>query len=187
MVSVSGVGVHFRPVFAIQDGTQVKRFVEQTYDKYVDLEQTRKLNVVFDYLVQAEAPGQLTEVKSLLAFVALESLKHTYAYSQGIPYINGYFRKPPHKGSGKGQPWQFKELVQQMLKRVVMAHDLTAAYSLRNDLIHSGLSSESFSRQRELYEDVHDLIREYLLRLLGYRGHYSPYAFDRRGMTAEIK
>lgn len=187
LTSVSGVAEHFRPVLEIRDGKQVKNFVNQVYEKYAVLEGSRNLKVVFDYLAQAEAPGQLLEMKAILSFVALENLKHTFGKEKGIPFIAGYFRKPNRSGKGHGEAWHFKDLVKQMLIEVGMTYDLTAAYALRNDLIHSGLSSETHDRQRALYEDVHDLIREYLLRLLGYRGNYSPYAFERRGISAEIK
>ena len=186
--AVSGVAQYFRPVFEISNGTQVKSFVEQTYNQYARLEQTRKLNVIIHYLNQAEAPApQPMEIKLILVFVALESLKHTFAESQGFRFKDGNFRKPewmPRDKNKKNTYW-FKELVEMMLKEVSMSYDLTAAKKLRNDLIHSGLSMEPYNVQSELYADVHDLIREYLLRLLGYRGHYSPYAFERRGVSAE--
>ena len=186
--AVSGVAQYFRPVFEMHDGTQVKSFVEKTYNKYVLHEQSRKLNVVIDYLAQAEAPGQLMEVKLILVFVALENLKHTFAHSKGIRFKDGNFRKPTWKPSDKNRnTYFFKDLVKMMLDDVNMTYDLTSAKRLRNQLIHTGLSEQSYNFNRDLYEDVHDLIREYLLRFLGYRGHYSPYAFERRGMIAVIE
>lgn len=185
--SVSGASRHFRPAFEIRDGALVKNFVEQTYDSYSRLETPRKLRVIFDYLAQAEAHSQIMEVRSILSFVALENLKHTFAHSKGIVYANGAFRKPTWTHGNRGCKYSFKELVALMLDDVGMPQQLNAAYELRNDLIHSGLSSVSFQEQRALYEDVHDLIRGYLLRLLGYKGRYSPYAFERRGISAEIK
>ena len=165
----------------------VKSFIEQTYQRYCELESERKLRVIFDYLAQAEAPGQLMEVRSILSFVALENLKNTFAHSKNIVYADGAFRKPSWTQGQRGYKYSFKELVTLMLDAVGMPHQLDAAYSLRNDLIHSGLTALPFSKQRALYEDVHDLIREYLLRLLGYKGRYSPYAFERRGISTEIK
>lgn len=185
--SVSGVARYFRPAFEIRDGSLVKSFVEQTYQRYSELESERKLRVIFDYLAQAEAPGQLMEVRSILSFVALENLKHTFAHSKNIVYADGAFRKPSWTPGQRGHKYSFKELVTLMLDEVGMPHQLDAAYSLRNDLIHSGLTALPFPEQRALYEDVHDLIREYLLRLLGYKGRYSPYAFERRGTSAEIQ
>lgn len=185
-MAVSGVAQYFRPALEISNGTQVKSFVEQTYNNYASLEQSRKLNIIIHYLNQAEAPAQPMEIKLILVFVALESLKHTFAHSHGITYAEGAFRKPNWKFGERGK-YSFKDLVKLMLGDVSMAYDLTLAYALRNDLIHSGLSNEPYSRKQEIYADVHDLIREYLLRLLGYRGRYWPYAFERRGVSAEIK
>lgn len=191
MQSVSGVARHFRPAFDIQDGSLVKSFVQQTYQRYCELESARKLRVIFDYLAQAEAPGQLMEVRSILSFVALENLKHTYASSKPEMYIKkpkaAGFKKKEKTAKGYEIQWTLREIVSEMIQDVGMSSDLTAAIDLRNDLIHSGLASVPFQEQRALYEDVHDLIREYLLRLLGYKGRYSPYAFERRGISAAIQ
>ena len=185
--SASGTVQNFRPAFEMVDGAQLKSFVEQTYEKYTRLELSRKLNVVIAYLVQAERPFQPTEVRLILVFVALESLKDTFARCQSIPYVKGFFRKPPKKPGGDGAKYLFEELLTMMFRQVGMRRGLKRVIQLRNDLIHSGLSRKPHSRQMSLYADVHDLIREYLLRLLGYRGRYSPYAFERRGVSAEIK
>lgn len=187
--SVYGIGQIFRPVINIRDGARVKSLVEQTYTKYTELEHVRKLPVVIDYLAQAELPSQPREVKAVLAFVALESLKHTFAVEQGIQYEKGAFRKPTWVLGGnnkKSDTYTFKQLVRNMLNSVSMSHNLDASYQLRNELIHSGFSSESNRRQAELYEDVHDVIREYMLRLLGYRGRFARYS-NRAGDTAKIQ
>lgn len=185
--SVSGIAQCFRPAFDISNGTQVKSFVEQTYNNYTCLEQSRKLNIIIHYLNQAETPAQPMEIKLILVFVALESLKHTFAHSKKITYADGAFRKPEWKNGERGKTYSFKKLVEMMLAEVGMTYDLTSVINLRNDLIHSGLSMESYNSKNEIYADVHDLLREYLLRLLGYRGLYSPYAYERRGVFAEIK
>lgn len=185
--TVLGVAQYFRPAFEMADGALIKSFVEQTYSNYTSLEQSRKLNVVIDYLAQAETPAQPMELKLVLIFVGLESLKHTFAHNQKITYADGAFRKPNWKHGEKGNKYSFKELVKMMLVEVGMTYDLTTAMSLRNDLIHSGLSAEPYNIQSEIYADVHDLIREYLLRLLCYRGRYSPYGFERRGLSTEIQ
>lgn len=187
--SVSGIARHFRPVLNIADGARVKSLVEQAYNNYCKFEKARKLPVVIDYLAQAEAPSQPIEIKAVLAFVALESLKYTFAVSQGINYQNGAFRKSTWVLNGKNKAsdtYTFKQLVKLMLSSVNMRRNLDAAYRLRNELIHSGFSNESFQRRRELYESVHDIIREYILRLLGYRGHYSLYSTPADD-TAHIK
>lgn len=187
LISISDLPQHFRPVFEIRDGAQVKNFVDQVYDSYVALEGSRNLKVVFDYLAQTEAPGQLLEVRAILSFVALENLKQTFAKKEGIPFANGQFRKPILAGEKFGKAWTFKELLEKMFADVGITRDLRAAIALRNDLIHSGLSSETIDHQMALYEGVHDLIREYLLRLLGYTGRYCPYDHSQRGRSVELR
>ena len=93
--STMGTAQFFRPTFVLHDGGQIKSFVEQSYAKYCRLEKRRKLNVVIDYLVQADRTGTPTEVKLIQIFVALECLKSTYAHSCGFPFVKGFFRKPP--------------------------------------------------------------------------------------------
>jgi hypothetical protein len=182
--AVSGTAQFFRPVFELRDALLVKRFVEGSYDAYYKLEGPRKLNVIIDYLAQAERGQQVLEVKLVLLFVCLESLKDTYARSSGIPYKKGYFwRTSPNS---KETRFSFEELLTLMLDDVRMQCALKPVVRLRNELIHSGLSREPFHVLQGLYEDAHDIVREYLLRLLKYRGPYTPYAFERRGRVAEI-
>lgn len=53
-----------------------------------------------------------------------------------------------------------------------MKRGLKRIIKLRNEIIHSGLSRLSFSSKISLYNRGHDIIREYLLRLLNYQGRY---------------
>lgn len=174
--SVVGTANYFRPSINIRDGITVKNFVEQAYDTYFRLEKIRKLNVVIDYLVQAERLEQPTELKLILAFVALENLKDTYARSKSIPYVKGYYRKPPTHVGKPGAKYSFEDLLELMLRDVRMRKGLKRVIQLRNEIIHSGLSRKPHSRQFAMYERIHDLIREYVIRLLGYHGHYLIYA-----------
>lgn len=185
--STMGTAQFFRPTFVLHDGGQIKRFVEQSYAKYRRLEKRRKLNVVIDYLVQADRTGTPTEVKLIQIFVALECLKSTYARSCGFPFVKGFFRKPPARPGSQGAKYSFEELLTLMFRDVKMRRGLKRLVKLRNDLIHSGFSQAPHAKKWALYADAVDIIREYLLRLLGYRGVYSPYAFERRGITAEIR
>jgi hypothetical protein len=93
--SVGGIANSFRPAFDLQDADAIKGFVEKAYPTYCKLRKKRKLPAVFDYLVWAEHPSQPTEIRLLLLFITLESLKDTYARAANIPYLKGYFRKPP--------------------------------------------------------------------------------------------
>lgn len=171
--TVAGVADFFRPTLEIRDATIIKSFVEQTYPTFVRLEKSRKLNVVIDYLLQAERQNQPTECRLIFAFVLLENLKDTYARKIGIPYIKGFFRKGP---SAKAQHYNFEELLHLMFREVRMRRGLKRVIKLRNDIIHSGLSHKSHHQRLAMYEKVHDLLREYILRLLGYHGTYLVYS-----------
>ncbi len=172
--TVMGTAEYFRPTLEIRDGELIKSFIEQTYPNFVNLEQSRKVNVVIRYLLQAELPGQPTECKLILAFVLLENLKHTYAVSKLIPYSKGFFRKVPKPIKGN-DAYSFVELLALMLREVQMHPNLDDIKDLRNDLIHSGLSTKPHDQLWAMYERIHDLLREYILRLLGYSGYYLPY------------
>lgn len=171
--SVTGMANYFRPVLDVRNGTSVKEFVRQVFAAYAKLEKRRRLNSVIDYLVLAEYPNQPTELKLMLAFVALESLKDTYARGNSIPYLRGAFRKAPKPNSPK---YSFEELLHLMLREVKMKKGLRTIVKLRNEIVHSGLSRMAHRRKWAVYEKTHDIIREYMLRLLGYRGNYLTYA-----------
>jgi hypothetical protein len=180
---VVGVAIYFRPPIDIRDGAAVKTFVEQVYPSFCRLGGMRKLAVVFDYLVQAERPSQLTEIRLLLLFVTMESLKDTYAREAGIPYAKGFYRKAAGKSGKLGAPFTFEALLLQMLRSVGMRRSVKQVVALRNEIIHSGLSRKPHSRQWRMYERIQDLVREYLVRLLGYHGVFYTYASQ--GMAAK--
>lgn len=171
--AVMGISAFFRPTLEIRDGALMKNFVETAYPKFKALESARKLNIVIDYLLQAERTGQPTECKLLFSFVLLENLKDSYARSKKILYAKGYFRKTANP---KGAKYSFEELLTIMLKEVRMRKGLKRVISLRNEIIHSGLSRKTHKQQWATYERVHDLIREYVLRLIGYKGKYLIYS-----------
>jgi len=63
-----------------------------------------------------------------------------------------------------------------MFQEVEMNPTLTPIVELRNDLIHSGLSLKSHNEQTAIYNACQDMIREYILRLLGYTGDYFQFS-----------
>jgi len=176
--TVFGVADYFRPTFDIRDGQVVKSFVEQTYPNFVRLEQSRKLNVVIDYFLQAERQNQPTECRLIFTLVLLENLKYTYAHAKPISFVDGHFIKP------NGERYSFKELLKMMFREVDMRPDLSSAVSLRNEIIHSGLSQEPHHQQWAMYEKIHDLLREYILRLLDFHGTYLVYSSDSNAQAA---
>jgi hypothetical protein len=176
-----GTAEFFRPTLEIRNGWVIKSFIEQTYVAFKRLEKRRKLLVVIDYLLQAERSSQPTECRLLFAFVLLENLKDSFARSKGIPYVKGFFRK----SAGSTAPrYSFEELLELMLADVGMKRGLKRIVRLRNEIVHSGLSRRSHSWNWAMYEKIHDILREYLLRLLGYRGQYLVYSLaSRRAAT----
>jgi hypothetical protein len=174
--AVAGTANFFRPPFDLHDTTTVKNFIEQTYPTFQRLRRKRKLATVFDYLVQAEHLNQPTEIRLLLLFVTLENLKDTYSREAGIPYVKGYYRKPHSNQSKPGPRYSFEELLRLMLHSMGMRRGLKQVVTLRNEIIHSGLSRKRHSLQWRMYERVQDLVREYVFRLLAYRGEFFTYA-----------
>lgn len=173
--AVVGFSRYFRPTLEIRDGAEVKRFVEQTYPNFTQLEKLRRLPAVIDYLVQSDRPNQPTELRLITVFVLLENLKDTYAKSRKFPYVGGAYRTT----SGARAPrYTFEQLLTLMLKDVKMKKGLKRVKDLRNEIVHSGLSHLPHRSRWAMYERIQDLLREYLLRLLGFTGTYFKYSSD---------
>jgi hypothetical protein len=171
--SVIGTTRFFRPVFEIRNGAVIRDFIDQTYPAYTQLEKSRMLNVAIDYLLQADREALPTECRLIFAFVLLENLKHTYAVNEGIPFVNGFFRKGPNP---KDDTISFKAMLTRMFKAVGMTPALDDIVSLRHAIVHTGVSGLTHNANRKEYEQIQDLVREYLLRLLGFRGSYALYS-----------
>jgi hypothetical protein len=171
---------HFRPAFDIRSGATIRAFLELVWERYSELEGTRMLRAAIDLLVVPETRSLPLELKLAAMFMLLENLKATHATEQGYPFEKGYFRKEP----GGKEKWSFKSLLIDMFGKVGMGSpDLSAIVTLRNDIVHSAVSLAPYDRQQEIYDECQDLAREYLLRLLGYRGRFRLYSG--RGMTTK--
>lgn len=174
-IATVGTVETFRPPFFWKNGSQIKRFIEICYATYKNLRTPRTLNVAVDYLHQAALHTLAVEVKLCVLFVLLEHLKHTFALSQGYPFIKGFFRGHGATAAAPGGKLSFRHLLTEMFAGVQMAPDLTPIIDLRNELIHSGLSSLAFQSKWSTAEEVETIIREYILRLLNYTGEFFPY------------
>lgn len=165
-----------RPLFDRHDGQAIRTYLERVWQEYFRLEETRKLPEAIDLFVLAETRGLPLELKLATLFILLETLKSTFAKEQGYTFKDGYYRK------ASGKVWSFTGLLSEMFSRVGMpTHKLSAIKELRDEIIHSGISQTSRAHQDEIYDDCQDLIREYILRLLGYTGIFRLYSG--RGMT----
>jgi hypothetical protein len=157
------------PMFATMSDASLTDFVNQTWNEFRRLKGDRRLGTTFNYLVEAEIPGQVLELRLLCVFVALEGLKHTYGVTAGLPTKNKRFL------DSKGNYLSFEKLLRVMMKDVGMRRGVKRIVDLRNDLIHSSISSLPFRSQWARYEASMQLSQEYLLRLLGYKGFYRAY------------
>jgi hypothetical protein len=173
-----GIARFFRPTFDVRDGSNVKNFINQCWPLYRKLKRKRKLNIVFEILTTSEASSLPLEIRLVSVFIALENLKDTYAKSKGIPYCKGFYRKislPPKPNPSKEPKYSFEELLSLMLKETGIKKGLRRIISLRNDLIHSGISRRPHKSKLKTFENCHEIIRKYILILLGYKGSYRSY------------
>jgi hypothetical protein len=177
--STVGNCAHFRPTIHISNGSVLKIFVATCWDGFKKNKKVRKLPLVFEYLATAEATVLPMELKLVTLFIVLESLKDTYAKERGIPYVKGAYRKistPPKPNPAKETIIRFEELLSLMLSEKGIKRGLKRIISLRNDLIHSGLTRKPFRSLWKTYSNAHDIIRLYLLHILGYSGTYCVYS-----------
>jgi hypothetical protein len=146
------------------------------------LNKQRKLNVVIRYILLADRPEQPLEVQLILAFVALESLKTTYAHSNHIPFVGGHFRKissPPMRNLRREPRYRFEDLLKLMLGDVKMGKTaLKQLIKLRNTIIHTGIANVRPRTLHKMHDSVQDILREYLLRLLNYKGEFWRYTLS---------
>lgn len=171
-------GFHeFRPPIQMHDGRTVEQFVHSCWAGYRRLKRSRQLPVAIDYLVYAEGGNLPMEAKLLLAFTALEHLKATWARSQRIPLIAGYYRQRDAAGNAnrRSSTLSFANLLRSMLAEVKMRAALRTVIRLRNRLIHSGITRSSTTRNFEVYAAMLVTIHRYLFRLLGYRAPMMDY------------
>lgn len=171
---------HFRPPLETADGAAVREFLERTWPVFTKVWARRRLHIVIHYVLLADRHEQPTEVRLLLVFVALEALKSSYARISKIPLVAGRFRKlsvPPKANSRSEPSYSFEELLRLMLKEVGMGRAaLKRPIQLRNAIVHSGITRAHFDTDQTIYERCQDIIREYLLRLLGFRGRFWLYS-----------
>lgn len=175
--SVRGKYYYFRPPFCCVDTSHIKKLVEHCFDAYSEAYEQRSLNVVVDLLNTPEVNNLQIELKLATLFILLENLKSSYAKSKGYEYKRGFY------WSVNNEKYNFQTLLLEMFNSASMEVSLTRIKNLRNEIIHSGLSHLSFDEQFLIYANSRDIITEYILRLIGYKGCFSPY--ESRGMNVK--
>ena len=168
----------YHPLVEIKDGKLVREFIETTWNKFRQIEQSRELWHIFDYIHHAISPGPKIESKLIFSFIILESLKYTYANSRNIPSDKRGFLKPKKRNllsliSNKKKYYRFEELLKLMPKEVgIIKTNRKLLVKMRNEVIHSGILINDYSTNFSMYREVQNLIRDYLVKLLGYNGYY---------------
>lgn len=161
-------GQNVDPVIPPEDGAAIRMFVDQTYPQFKALEGSRRLSVVIDYMLQAARPGLPMECRLVFLSVLLENMKHTYGTQQQYAFTRGKFLDPVTHAS-----ISFKDMMNRMFGAVGMSPGLQPLVNLRNEVLHTGVASMTIQQQQAQYDAATDLIREYLLRLLGFTGHFN--------------
>lgn len=169
--SISGKTNIYHPVIDIRNGQIVKQFIQSVWDNFIAYEKARRLDMIFDYIHSANYPGSTIESKLVFSFITLESLKYTFANSKGYPFIKGYYRKADLK-----KPYGFIELLEQMFSETgIVFNNKANIKDLRDEIIHSGLSRHDFNYNYKIFIDAQNLIREYLIKLLGYSNYFNKF------------
>ncbi len=154
----------------IDDGAHVRHFLEQTFPRFRRLRDKRRIIACIDTLLHAEAGIAPVELRMLAAYLTLEMLKETWARRKGIKYSKGSFWRTGPRG--KPMRYGFEELLRDMCAEVGMRPSLKRLVQYRNALVHSGGLRLANRTKDRAYGAAQQLAREYLLRLLGYRGPY---------------
>ena len=158
----------YHPVIDIKDGNIIRDFIQSVWGKFITIEKIRNLDMIFDYIHNANYPDPTIESKLVFSFVTLESLKHSFATVKGYPFIKNYFRKT------NNEAFNFTELLEQMFNEVGMVFsNKKMVKDLRNEIIHSGVSQFDFNYNFKIFVETQNLIREYLIKLLGYSKNFN--------------
>lgn len=181
-------------------GGKIRDFIEQVYPAFKELKSSRQLPVVFGYLCEAKRGSLALEASLILHYVLIENLKHTFALSLGFKYKNTHYKHPNYPPLNK-QPQDSKNYninnknqyihkfygecgSTEMTKRMFEANGIHRSSKVikitlnkRNTMIHEGVllpvgDPNYFEQAYQDFCAVNDLIKEYLLRILGYKGEY---------------
>ena len=146
-------------------GDEIKDFITSTWEQFEYNYERRKLPLIFDYIFQAFSVNTI-ETKLVFSYVTLESLKYTFAKEKSFKFSNGCFRDQNSKRLS------FNDLIKMMLNEVDINFDVKEIIELRNDIIHSGYTEKTFDHNFKIFIYCQHIIRNYLIKLLGYKGYY---------------
>jgi hypothetical protein len=112
-------------------------------------------------------------VQIAMACIAFENLRHNWALDSGYPLIRGFFRDKGATTTKPGSPVGIQRHLEEMFGEVRMGCDARRIVDVRNEVIHTGLYADAANE--EMHNFLESSLREYFLRVLGYRGPFQPY------------
>jgi hypothetical protein len=152
-------------VLELHRGDEIREFIVNTWENFENNYDIRKLPLIFDYISQAFSVNTV-ETKLVFSYVTLESLKYTFAKEKGYTFSKGSFQDHNKKRLS------FNKLIEMMLSELGIVFNVNEITELRNDIIHSGYTEKTFDHNFKIFIYCQHIIREYLIKLLGYRGYY---------------
>jgi hypothetical protein len=131
------------------------------------------LHVVIDYIHHSIMHGLAEEVKIGLACIAFENLRDSWARADGYPHLGGFFREKHATAANMGATVGIQRHLKEMFSAVGMTSDPKRIVDTRNEVIHTGLYGNLGNS--DIHEFLETALREYFLRLVGYKGDFMPY------------
>jgi hypothetical protein len=182
----------WRPPFGSRIG-KLSDFIIQTWPNYQRLKRTQPLSAFIHLIDASDISDGLLEMKITTSMQCLEAIKSYFALAEGARFnitetSDGQFVNVKQKVV------TFEELLRLALHDVGMTlpSSFKKIKALRNALVHRGFIREADNVTRSIFgslsphamhkamfevmEEVQDILREYMLRLLGYKGDYWPYS-----------
>ncbi|MBU3846274.1 MAG: hypothetical protein H9855_04770 [Candidatus Acinetobacter avistercoris] len=190
------------PNYIIENrGQYIRQFIEQVYPTFKKLKSSRELTVVFGYLLEINQPKLAVETKLIISYVLIEQLKRTYAEMLGYINNGNRFEHPEYpdlearpEDIENYKPFQSRnnfiyrhkqfgkcgsnEMIKRVFEHVNISREETKnIIEKRNQMIHEGLllpfGDKNYMVQAiKDFHSVNNLLREYLLNILNYKGEY---------------
>lgn len=182
----------FRPPFGAGVG-ELSDFITQVWPAYRAQKNARALRGLIHMITLTDAEGTVLETKVTMAMQCLESIKTYFALAEGHRFSITETREGKFINA-RGKEVSFRDLLTHALRDVGMPlpASFTQIVRLRNALIHRGFIRETdrvtqyifgalppgamFNAIFETMEHVQDIAREFVLRLLNYKGLFLLYS-----------
>jgi len=182
-----GDGRH--PVLIDTDNNRFLKAVSLVWPNYQKYKFDRSLPAIIDYFIEVYYCHSIEE-KLLMVSAMLECLKWSWLETKCdkellIRKDGNYYRKDSQTGKKIEPKYTFESSLTEMFGEVGMTCDLSSIKKLRNNIIHTGLSGARLACRHPDIGGVNlqqvsglalDLMREYVLGLLEYKGQYWKYS-----------